>query len=685
MLRHSPQQIHVNPSYEAVWRLLASAVFRDQAGLLLGYGYPGRVDETNADAAVKKHPTPEHIAQILLARRLRAGGAAGDTGRGLEDVVRWYGAMVVNVYGSTARHYKLRRQRVSEMISLVSHMIAQVATEPEDEAEAELLYDVDAAELGRQLTARVRAVEGGDGGGGMEVLVRDVTSLGTRVVRGKKVKGEYPQLVEDLLLFPPSLDSPDPRSSRVEVVVPEGEAEGASAAEAGTHGELLLLRAQDDEDATYAALWTPPSDRRAWWEAPLAMPLIQAAVQEAMDMTGGSLSKALSVVAVALPLPKDIARAAWTLREGAQAEASEVASEMPEVAEVASEMPEVASEMPEMPEVAEGAQAEASEVASEMPEMPEAASEMPEMPEVAHAEVRALPRPQARAQPPAPSRMAWVTVRSLAGALSCLRKVRRLALREAGRDPVAWDLLELSPELLLSVLVAPDSTLRQDTWALLAELTQDAVDGPASTRARLALGLIREDTVSDADILADEGRSGVVAMGGPMLRLLLPAGSPAAALLEQAMDVLAEFEERHRIGAAQDGRPGSFVCVSRRRAGPPSRAATPQEAARAQRLAGLRLGPREVLCVRGSGTGMPAASASPAGFRVGFALKGIQAWREALRSQGRRFAKALEKLLNEAYDASPEVSALLLGPGQAPAALARTTFDSSHEGSPAAT
>jgi hypothetical protein len=654
MLRHSPQQIHVNPSYEAVWRLLASAVFRDQAGLLLGYGYPGRVDETNADAAVKKHPTPEHIAQILLARRLRAGGAAGDTGRGLEDVVRWYGAMVVNVYGSTARHYKLRRQRVSEMISLVSHMIAQVATEPEDEAEAELLYDVDAAELGRQLTARVRAVEGGDGGGGMEVLVRDVTSLGTRVVRGKKVKGEYPQLVEDLLLFPPSLDSPDPRSSRVEVVVPEGEAEGASAAEAGTHGELLLLRAQDDEDATYAALWTPPSDRRAWWEAPLAMPLIQAAVQEAMDMTGGSLSKALSVVAVALPLPKDIARAAWTLREGAQAEASEVASEMPEVAEVASEMPEVASEMPEMPEVA-------------------------------HAEVRALPRPQARAQPPAPSRMAWVTVRSLAGALSCLRKVRRLALREAGRDPVAWDLLELSPELLLSVLVAPDSTLRQDTWALLAELTQDAVDGPASTRARLALGLIREDTVSDADILADEGRSGVVAMGGPMLRLLLPAGSPAAALLEQAMDVLAEFEERHRIGAAQDGRPGSFVCVSRRRAGPPSRAATPQEAARAQRLAGLRLGPREVLCVRGSGTGMPAASASPAGFRVGFALKGIQAWREALRSQGRRFAKALEKLLNEAYDASPEVSALLLGPGQAPAALARTTFDSSHEGSPAAT
>jgi chemotaxis protein histidine kinase CheA len=736
------EQIHVNPDYEAVWRSLASALFREQTGLLLGYGFPGRVDETNVDAAVQQHPTPEHLVQMILARRLARSETAQHL---LQQLARWYGAMAVHIYGSTARHYRLQRKRVTELVGQANEMLAGEAPEPDadDTAEAQLLYDTGARELGRHLT---RVCDGN-----LAVSVRDLAALDVKVVR-------RPRLAERdltaLQLLPPALDDSVGRSHRVHVQLPQKE----TALAADTRG-LLLLRALDDQGATFAALWSPPPDRRAWWEAPLAVTVLHAAVAEAQGMTRGSFAKALSVVAVALPVPKDAIEAAWLVgqhqEETAEAGAAAAEEQGPEQASAAEEQgpeqasaaeeqgpeqasaaeeqgPEEASaaegQGPETAASAEGQGPEEAAVAEEQGPEEAAAAEGQEFAAAGAAAVEpdeAFAAKDAAAATPSDtfagasqtlvpqeplggqssrrakvSALSWVTVLPAAGT-TALRKLRRLVVRAGQQQqqqqrrqqqqqhgPVMFDLLDLSPELLLCLVLAPNSAVRSDAWALLAEISQDAEDTADAQSVRVALGLVRDEGVSDEEILADAGRSGIVHAEGPMLRLVLPATSRAAQLLPQAGEVLFEFAARHWLYRVLHASGDPPICYSRRRAGYRARAVAEEEEAALRRLlnegaaeaAGAAAGAEALPDVqRWAGTGVELTKdsiprgAAPHGdglgkhaFQMGIALRGAPGWRELAHSQGRRFEKALENVLNGAYDASEEVSSLLLRPDERP-------------------
>lgn len=61
----------VNPTYDPLWRILATEVFYHSTGISLGYGHRAFYDDEEAIFPFRDHPTPEHGVQLVLARWLK--------------------------------------------------------------------------------------------------------------------------------------------------------------------------------------------------------------------------------------------------------------------------------------------------------------------------------------------------------------------------------------------------------------------------------------------------------------------------------------------------------------------------------------------------------------------------------------------------------------------------------------
>lgn len=707
--------LQLNPDYELAWRGLANVLFLRHTGLDLGYGYCGRVDDTNAADVLDHHATPEHLAQLMIARKLRASVVGVDaersgartperSGASGEDVMTafvrrvasWYGGMAGHVYGAHSRHYRRNKRAVAELAATANALLQEgvCAEGGDDEAETAVIADAYLAleqrflgQSRRKLSAWLRDTLAIPGASVLDFATLEVESLGERTAEdgGDCTSGSasfqelLPELSDRALLEPPPLDarvgSSRKRRRRVELGLPDGAEEQIEAAFA-RGAELVMLRAAEEgqEDLFMFAV---PDSRVAWIERDMAREVLFGALNSKLPR---------EVVAAVFALPKEIvryfARALGGSGSGGpppppSAAAGAGAGSGSGSAQEQEEQQQ--EEQQQQPPQAQEEPQEEQELQVHQEEQPEEATQPPQqqpapLPEQEQVPTLAEPVDVAELSPPRGKAVGctdpaiWVRVTSSARADRAVDRALRRA-RRAGR---CYELLRLSDEILLALLLAPDSHLRTDTWAALAEASQDALPSQGLLRIRAALGLLQAGT-SDEELLGQRGRGGVVSMGGGFSEMWLPNRSDA---LTSASVLLAEFADRHKLLRHADGTHSASLAGKRGGKGYTSRPAAAEEVRAAEAVylsereavsGEERLDAEQCLGIgvrakSGSATDPPTPDHRPLrlGYARGIGFGGMDAWREVLRRGGEATQRALRQVLDEAEDAAPELRAELL-------------------------
>jgi hypothetical protein len=562
--------LQLNVDYELLWRGLATVLFRNHTGLSVGYGFRGQVDDSNAAEVVAKHPTPEHVAQLALARFLRASMLGiGRHGSQLPAFLRrlcaWYGGMACHTYGASTKHYvrnKKALKALAEEAEALLHVPLRedVTEEAEDQAEDAFLR-VPASELGEKVTAFMM---------NLRCTFQDVERIRLKDKRRSRHAGRYDGDPVD----PPPLDSVfDTRKPVPHVVLtPEQLSEFAPESDDGVTVLCSSRPTEQDGDADVFAFVVREA-AEPWFEKPGAKDVIRGALNAGIhpSTVASVFSLANWVVQYVIEQPP---------KEG-EPEPDEPTHPEP----VGPTHPE--PDEPTHPEPDE--QPHPEPVGPTHPETDE--QPHPEPDEQPHPEPDEQTHPERGTRSASPLDSAadqlsgdapgaavvgplepelWV----IAGSNPESHRAVDRALRKAGklakqtqrrRDtssgallPPLCELLELPDDLLLCVLLAPDSRMRDATWSLLAEVSQEALHGPGLLRLRAALGLLQSG-VSDDELSEQKGRRGVLELGAAETHVWVPYPSRTMADLVEA---LVDFESRHELLK------GAFVvCLSRKQSG----------------------------------------------------------------------------------------------------------------------
>jgi hypothetical protein len=277
--------LQLNPDYEPLWRSLANAVFRVRTGMDFGYGYRGKVDDSNADAVLGKHATPEHVAQLAqlaLARVLRASAIkaahaeAGPTAPPdafLDRLVTWYGAVAAHTYGSGSRYHKPDKKRARELAAEAGEMLdfaARGIEQHEDDEQREI------ALLGgstKRLAAAVLAATG------LRCVVLEAAESDIKWKRtpaGQEEEEEEdaadrPAWVED---DPPALDANVGRRPRNFPHLSE-ELHARAANETRGGADVVVIRCAEEAFFVVAV----PDSTAAWTNRPAALDMILGALR----------------------------------------------------------------------------------------------------------------------------------------------------------------------------------------------------------------------------------------------------------------------------------------------------------------------------------------------------------------------------------------------------------------------
>jgi hypothetical protein len=138
------EALQLNPDYDVFWRSVATLWFKEETGLDLGYGVSGVVDESNASSILQLDPSPEHVAQMILARWLKYfvnRGVKESCAPFVERVARWYGGMALSSYSKDV-HGWTRSKSWTKILTNEAHALLSGYSDSADPSEKEAWMDV---------------------------------------------------------------------------------------------------------------------------------------------------------------------------------------------------------------------------------------------------------------------------------------------------------------------------------------------------------------------------------------------------------------------------------------------------------------------------------------------------------------------------------------------------------------
>jgi hypothetical protein len=532
MATTTPVLLKVNPDYDSRLRIVANAWFMVSTGIDLGYGFPGRVTEANAATVLSEYTSPEHVAQMILARAIRKCPGIVELREAMRQVVEWYGQWYCKGGAWTGDEAEQE-----EVLDRAAMLLKTYAPQEEDLGEirnSEISSLISSGVLGFEIQI-VRSVPVHEG-----FVESTSRALRKEAESGAHVSGPVPMPPLDLIT------SRKLHKKHTPFLVP--------------HPRLLLKCKEWSETPTLVmfrfggAQWAGVlcgvfhgggggvGHEVPWWQGRELL----------ADLLWHGLGRKLthrrvSAIATMFSIPEDDLtlmilekkRQDEVEEQQQQQEPNELAAETTDLQQLIDSIPHHSRASAAAPDTKPTAvPATSTPTTATKPTAAPATATKPTAVPATATKPTAAPDPATK---PTAAAAPMVSFKDPAAVRRVLDLAAALIKQGVGED--AKLTIRLDTRFLFSVLLSPDCRMRDAAWTDLAWLCNFADPGPDLMRMRAAMGLL--DT-EDFRIVANKGKTGFVDTSATNLRLCWPL-SELQHFTEDRMRRLSVFFEAVRV------------------------------------------------------------------------------------------------------------------------------------------
>ena len=532
MATTTPVLLKVNPDYDSRLRIVANAWFMVSTGIDLGYGFPGRVTEANAATVLSEYTSPEHVAQMILARAIRKCPGIVELREAMRQVVEWYGQWYCKGGAWTGDEAEQE-----EVLDRAAMLLKTYAPQEEDLGEirnSEISSLISSGVLGFEIQI-VRSVPVHEG-----FVESTSRALRKEAESGAHVSGPVPMPPLDLIT------SRKLHKKHTPFLVP--------------HPRLLLKCKEWSETPTLVmfrfggAQWAGVlcgvfhgggggvGHEVPWWQGrDLLADLLWHGLGRKLT------HRRVSAIATMFSIPEDDLtlmilekkRQDEVEEQQQQQEPNELAAETTDLQQLIDSIPHHSRASAAAPDTKPTAvPATSTPTTATKPTAAPATATKPTAVPATATKPTAAPDPATK---PTAAAAPMVSFKDPAAVRRVLDLAAALIKQGVGED--AKLTIRLDTRFLFSVLLSPDCRMRDAAWTDLAWLCNFADPGPDLMRMRAAMGLL--DT-EDFRIVANKGKTGFVDTSATNLRLCWPL-SELQHFTEDRMRRLSVFFEAVRV------------------------------------------------------------------------------------------------------------------------------------------